>query len=123
MLSYTAVKGAILINIYRDEPIFQMPFQLITSLLDIDDLLTRWRNRHATMVQRMLGMKIGTGGSSGYRYLKSTATHHRSFEAFANLSMFLVPRSLRPDLPSNIIQRLRFHYAETAADSTTESTQ
>ena len=33
-------------------------------------LMSNWRYRHALMVQRMLGMKMGTGGSSGFHYLK-----------------------------------------------------
>jgi tryptophan 2,3-dioxygenase len=38
---------------------------LLTLLMDIDEMLALWRYRHALMVQRMIGVKIGTGGSSG----------------------------------------------------------
>ena len=70
------------------------------------------RQRHASMVHRMLGMKMGTGGSSGYNYLKATATHHKVFADFSSLSMFLIPRSSLPRLPKSIEQRLRFHYSD-----------
>ncbi|XP_069027204.1 tryptophan 2,3-dioxygenase A isoform X2 [Embiotoca jacksoni] len=42
-LSYKALQGALMINFYREEPRFQVPFQLLTSLMDIDTLMTKWR--------------------------------------------------------------------------------
>lgn len=71
-LSYRALQGALMIYFYREEPRFQVPFQLLTSLMDIDTLMTKWRYNHVCMVHRMLGTKAGTGGSSGYHYLRST---------------------------------------------------
>ncbi|KAE8630084.1 hypothetical protein XENTR_v10000685 [Xenopus tropicalis] len=71
-LSYKALKGALMIYFYREEPRFQVPFQLLTSLMDIDTLMTKWRYNHVCMVHRMIGSKAGTGGSSGYQYLRST---------------------------------------------------
>ena len=62
-----------LIFLYRDEPILHSPFNFLSRLMDVDELFTSWRQRHALMVRRMIGSKIGTGGSSGHAYLKSTA--------------------------------------------------
>eukprot|EP00076_Gallus_gallus_P020227 XP_015140830.1 tryptophan 2,3-dioxygenase isoform X2 [Gallus gallus] len=73
-LSYKALKGALMIYFYREEPRFQVPFQLLTSLMDIDVLMTKWRYNHVCMVHRMIGSKAGTGGSSGYQYLRSTVS-------------------------------------------------
>ncbi|XP_075468799.1 tryptophan 2,3-dioxygenase isoform X2 [Ascaphus truei] len=42
-LSYKALKGALMIYFYREEPRFQVPFQLLNSLMDIDTLMTKWR--------------------------------------------------------------------------------
>nr|XP_036855065.1 tryptophan 2,3-dioxygenase isoform X3 [Manis javanica] len=42
-LSYRALQGALMIYFYREEPRFQIPFQLLTSLMDIDTLMTKWR--------------------------------------------------------------------------------
>eukprot|EP01006_Ploeotia_vitrea_P037953 TRINITY_DN66190_c8_g2_i1.p1 TRINITY_DN66190_c8_g2~~TRINITY_DN66190_c8_g2_i1.p1 ORF type:complete len:411 (-),score=255.75 TRINITY_DN66190_c8_g2_i1:895-2127(-) len=117
-LSYNATKAVILISLYRDEPIFQMPFALLTTLQEIDAQLTQWRNRHAIMVQRMLGMKVGTGGSSGYKYLKAAANYHKVFDDFSNLSMFLIPASRLPKLPDDIVQRLHFHYDKKSSSDT-----
>lgn len=71
--SHKALRGAILITFYRDEPRFNQPYQLLSSLMDIDALITKWRYNHVLLVQRMLGsQQLGTGGSSGYHYLRST---------------------------------------------------
>ena len=41
------------------------------ALLQHDELAINWRARHVTMVERMIGTKSGTGGSSGSEYLRS----------------------------------------------------
>jgi tryptophan 2,3-dioxygenase len=45
---------------------------LLEELVDIDEGLQEWRYRHLKMVERTIGNKQGTGGSSGSGYLKST---------------------------------------------------
>ena len=64
-MSSRALQAALFINLYRDEPVLQLPFRLLSLLMDVDEKLTTWRYRHALMVQRMIGLKVGTGGSSG----------------------------------------------------------
>src|SRR5262249_34091164 len=68
-LSSGANRSALFIMLYRDYPLMQLPFQLINVLLDTDELMALWRYRHINMVQRMIGSRIGTGGSSGTDYL------------------------------------------------------
>jgi tryptophan 2,3-dioxygenase len=109
-LSYKATHAALLITLYRDEPILHLPFMLLTVLIDSDELLTAWRYRHALMVQRMIGSKIGTGGSSGYQYLRSTIESHKIFTDLVNLSTFLIPRSALPELPAEFKKNLGFYY-------------
>ncbi len=108
--SQKAMLGAVFINLYRDEPMFQLPFQLLTSLLEIDELFTTWRYRHVIMVQRMLGSKIGTGGSSGSDYLRKTTENNRFFKDLFNISTFLLPRSALPELPEPLIKALNFYF-------------
>ena len=72
VLSYRATVAALFISLYRDEPILHLPFKLLSALIDVDDHITTWRSRHAQMVMRMLGKKVGTGGSSGHEYLSET---------------------------------------------------
>ncbi len=111
-LSYKATISALLIKLYRDHPILQMPYRLLTNLTDIDELLTTWRYRHAQMVKRMIGNKVGTGGSSGHSYLVETAEKHKIFNDFHNISSLLIPRSELPDLPPKMVKELGFYYSD-----------
>lgn len=112
-LSHKAMLSALFIKQYSEEPVFNLPFQLITALTDIDEQLTIWRYRHAMMVQRMLGTKIGTGGSSGHQYLKRTTESNRIFLDFFNMATFLLPKSALPELPDEIRKQLGFYLKQT----------
>ena len=109
-LSQKATQAALLIFLYRDEPILHSPFNFLSRLMDVDELFTSWRQRHALMVRRMIGSKIGTGGSSGHAYLKSTAGRHKVFAELADLSTFFIPRSALPELPDHIKRNLGYHF-------------
>jgi tryptophan 2,3-dioxygenase len=62
------------------------------------------------MVQRMIGTKIGTGGSSGHQYLRSTAENHKVFTDFVNLATNLIPRKALPPLPPHVVSQLGFRF-------------
>jgi tryptophan 2,3-dioxygenase len=114
--SYRAMQAALLISLYKDEPIFQMPHKLLTLLVDIDAQLANWRYRHAAMVQRMIGVKIGTGGSSGYHYLRTTQTdRYKVFVDLYHMSTYLLPRSALPTLPSGLLREMHFFGSEARA--------
>ncbi|XP_012678908.1 tryptophan 2,3-dioxygenase B [Clupea harengus] len=118
-LSFKALQGALMINFYREEPRFQVPFQLLTSLMEIDTLMTKWRYNHVCMVHRMIGSKAGTGGSSGYHYLRSTVSdRYKVFVDLFNLATYLVPRSWIPKLNPNIH---KFLYTAECYDSSYSS--
>lgn len=59
----------VLIDIHRTNPESSM---ICERLVDIDEGIQEWRYRHVKMVERTIGHKIGTGGSSGVGYLSST---------------------------------------------------
>ncbi|MFZ1706108.1 MAG: tryptophan 2,3-dioxygenase family protein [Saprospiraceae bacterium] len=111
-LSYPATVASLFISLYRDEPILHLPFKLISGLVELDDHLTTWRYRHAQMVMRMLGKKVGTGGSSGHEYLSETAARHYIFRDFHNVSTLLIPRSELPTLPPILHEKLGFLYSK-----------
>ncbi|CAG9804054.1 unnamed protein product [Chironomus riparius] len=98
--TYKALQGAMMISFYRDEPRFSQPHQILMLLMDIDSLITKWRYNHVIMVQRMIGsQQLGTGGSSGYQYLRSTLSdRYKVFIDLFNLSTFLIPRHYIPEL-------------------------
>lgn len=109
-LSRKAKLAAIFIKLYRDEPILQIPNRLLDLLIDIDELFTTWRYRHAIMAHRMLGTKIGTGGSSGHEYLKKATENNRVFLDLFNLATYLIPKSHLPKLPQEIETSLGFAF-------------
>ena len=76
----------------------------------MDQLLTSWRYRHSLLVFRMIGVKIGTGGSAGHGYLKKTAEKHSIFRDISNLSTYIIPRSSLPELPKKLKKELGFYY-------------
>lgn len=110
-MSHQALQGALMISFYREEPRFNQPFQLLNLLMDVDSLMTKWRYNHVMLVQRMIGsQQIGTGGSSGYQYLRSTLSdRYKVFIDLFNLSTFLLPRDSIPTLTRRMKHRLSLH--------------
>lgn len=108
--SFDATLAALFINLFRDEPILNGPFNLLTELMELDETLTNWRSRHAQMVLRMIGKKIGSGGSSGHDYLAKTAKKHQIFTDLFNISTLLIPKSALLPLPDEILRELGFYY-------------
>ena len=112
-LSHRAFQAALFINLYRDEPALQEPFRLLTLLMDIDEGFTTWRYRHALMTVRMIGRRVGTGGSAGAAFLTRSAEKSRVFGDLFQLSTFLIPRSSLPPLPPELARSMHFRFQET----------
>ncbi len=111
--SHRSTLAALFINLYRDEPILHLPFRFLTYLIDVDENFTSWRYKHALMVQRMIGSKVGTGGSSGHHYLMQTAEKHKVFSDLLEIPTFMIPRSDLPELPGEMKDRLAFSFELT----------
>jgi tryptophan 2,3-dioxygenase len=107
-LSPASCRAALFIMLYRGYPLLQLPFQLLNCLLEIDEQLSSWRYRHVNMVHRMIGTRIGTGGSTGKDYLKAAADKHYIFREFAQLNSFLIERRKLPELSPEIERQLGF---------------
>lgn len=103
-----ACRAALFIMLYRGYPILQLPFQLLNNLIEIDEQLSTWRYRHMNMVHRMIGTRIGTGGSSGKDYLKAAADKHYIFSDLSRLTSFLIERSKLPALDPETERKLGF---------------
>jgi tryptophan 2,3-dioxygenase len=114
-LSHDALLAALLIHLYRDEPIFQLPFRFLTALVDIDEGFSAWRYRHALLAHRMIGGRIGTGGTSGHEYLEAAAKKHRIFRDLFDLATFFIPRSALPPLPRDVREQTGFRYSTASA--------
>ncbi len=109
-MSQRAFGAAVFITLYRDQPALTEPSRLLELLMDIDEGFTTWRYRHAQMALRMIGRRVGTGGSAGAKYLEKSAERSRVFGDLLNMSTFLVPRADRPELPPGIVESMRFKF-------------
>jgi len=110
-LSQRATHAALLIYIYRDQPAFHLPYMLLSSLVEIDDLLSSWRYAHILMVQRMIGQRVGTGGSTGQQYLTHAMQSRKVFSDLTNLASFLIRGSQLP-LPDHVKIKLGLSYVQ-----------
>ena len=91
--------ACLFIAAYREEPLLHWPNRVLDSLVEFEELWRLWRFRHARMVERMIGLRVGTGGSSGVGYLDKTAgDRYRIFTVILQTRTFLIPRALLPDL-------------------------
>lgn len=60
------------VEVYREPERHWPLYQLAEKLVDIDDALATWRHKHVVTVERIIGLKRGTGGTEGVAYLQST---------------------------------------------------
>ena len=109
-LSAAACRSALFIMLYRGCPMLELPFQLLDTLLEIDNQLGSWRYRHINMVRRMIGTRIGTGGSTGAGYLQGAMEKHYIFREVSQLNSFLIDRRKLPVLPKELIDKLGYNF-------------
>lgn len=107
-MSPAALRAALFIMLYRDFPVFQTSYQILDSLVEIDHLMAGWRHKHLVMVRRMIGMRAGTGNTSGQDYLEGALTRHFIFKDLEGLSTFLIERKKLPRLPKELIRKLSY---------------
>ena len=107
-LSPAAMRSALFIMLYRDFPMFQTSYQILDSLIEIDHAMSNWRHKHFIMVRRMIGMRVGTGNTSGSGYLEGALNKHYVFKDLSGLSTYLIERKKLPHLPYELIKQLSF---------------
>ena len=109
-LTAAACRSALFIMCYRGYPMLELPFQLLDTLLEIDNQLGNWRYRHINMVRRMIGTRIGTGGSTGAGYLQGAMDKHYIFKEISQLNSFLIDRRKLPELPKELAEKLGYNF-------------
>ncbi len=110
-LSPRACRSALFIMLYRGYPLLHLPYRLLNALLEIDSQLSLWRYRHMNMVQRIIGIRMGTGGSTGRDYLKGAADKHYIFREIAELTSYLTEPGKVPVLLPAAQQLLGFRFS------------
>jgi len=88
--------GLLFIESYRQLPLLAWPRLLIDSVVAMEQLTLIWRNRHARMVERMIGRRVGTGGSSGVDYLDKTGQVRIFTDLWAVRTVMMPKDSLPP---------------------------
>ncbi len=87
------LRAAILfVDSNRTLPLLSWPGQIIDGLIECEQAMLAFRQRHARMVERVIGRRVGTGGSDGVAYLDQTALKYRVFtEIWAGRTLLLPP--------------------------------
>jgi tryptophan 2,3-dioxygenase len=89
--------AALFIESYRELPLLSWPRLLLDTVVELEEQLVLFRGRHARMVERMIGRRVGTGGSGGVDYLDQTASY-RVFRDLWAIRTVLLPKSSVPPL-------------------------
>jgi tryptophan 2,3-dioxygenase len=89
--------GVLFIESYRELPLLSWPRLLLDTVVELEELFITFRFRHARMVERIIGRRIGTGGSSGVDYLDKT-TKYRIFKELWAVRTLLLPKEWLPKL-------------------------
>ncbi|WP_437334546.1 tryptophan 2,3-dioxygenase family protein [Sorangium sp. So ce394] len=94
-----AVRAAIVfIESYRDLPRLAWPREVLDRILEMEQAMLIWRQRHARMVERVIGRRTGTGGSAGVDYLDQTALRYRVFGDLWTVRSLLLRQPSVPEL-------------------------
>ena len=90
--------AALFIESYRELPLLAWPRELLDGLVALEQAFVIFRQRHARMVERIIGRRVGTGGSSGVDYLDRTALRYRVLDELWAVRALLLRRSALPEL-------------------------
>ncbi|MEO5728886.1 MAG: tryptophan 2,3-dioxygenase family protein [Byssovorax sp.] len=93
------VRAAIVfLESYRELPRLTWPREVVDSLVEMEQRMLIWRQRHARMVERVIGRRTGTGGSAGVDYLDQTALRYRVFGDVWTVRSLLLRKATLPPL-------------------------
>ena len=105
------IRAAMLfIESYRELPLLAWPRAVLAGLIEVEQAMIIWRQRHARMVERVIGRRIGTGGSAGVEYLDQTATSYRVFRDLWAIRTFQVRADDLPPLEDPTPYQFRERY-------------
>ncbi len=88
----------VFIETYRELPLLAWPREILDGLVEMEQAFVVWRQRHARMVERVIGRRTGTGGSAGVDYLDQTALRYRVFRDLWAVRTLQIPRAAAPPL-------------------------
>ncbi|HED63952.1 MAG TPA: tryptophan 2,3-dioxygenase [Planctomycetes bacterium] len=90
--------AALFLLSYRELPLLAWPREILDGLIEFEQVFVSFRQRHARMVERVIGRRTGTGGSSGVDYLDATALAYRIFRDLWAVRTYQIRREANPPL-------------------------
>jgi tryptophan 2,3-dioxygenase len=99
--------GIVFLESYRELPRLAWPRELVDSVIELEQAMVIWRQRHARMVERVIGRRTGTGGSAGVDYLDQTALRYRVFGDVWAVRSLLLRKPTLPPLEREVDYRFR----------------
>lgn len=88
----------VFIESYRELPLLAWPREVVDALVAMEQAMLIFRQRHARMVERVIGRRTGTGGSAGVEYLDQTALTYRVFQNLWAVRTLLLREGALPPL-------------------------
>lgn len=88
----------IFIETYRELPLLAWPREVLNELIRLEQRFLIYRQRHARMVERIIGSRTGTGGSEGVKYLDETALRYRIFRDLWAVRTLMIRPGATPEL-------------------------
>jgi tryptophan 2,3-dioxygenase len=88
----------VMLAVYTWPEKFAAAYQLCEDLIQFEESFILWRNHHARTVERFIGKKIGTGGSTGVPYLENTARYRIFDDLWAVRTLLVHPGEPPKDL-------------------------
>lgn len=110
-LSRKAFLSALFIRLYRHFAILQMPYQILDLLIDMNEHHVLWKQKHLLIIQRMIGMKMGTGGTSGKSFLENTIRLSNIFSDLIEMPSYMIARKHVPQLPPEVTKKLGYTFS------------
>lgn len=96
---HSRIRSAIVfIESYRELPLLAWPREVLDGIVALEQSFLVFRQRHARMVERVIGRRTGTGGSAGVDYLDQTALRYRVFSELWAVRTLLLRRDALPEL-------------------------
>jgi len=83
---------------YRELPLLAWPREVLDGLIELEQGFVIFRQRHARMVERVIGRRTGTGGSTGVDYLDGTARSYRVFRDLWAVRTYQIRKAAHPEL-------------------------
>lgn len=88
--------AAVFVESYRELPLLAWPRRLLDTAVELEERLVIFRQRHARMAERIIGRRVGTGGSDGVDYLDRTSKNRIFKDLWAIRTVLLEKNSLPP---------------------------